>query len=439
MALTAQQLYNLISQAAKSKGVNIPEGDKRKLVATAFGESGARVDAFNGANSNGSWDAGLWQINSIHGYDKNRLLSDPAYNAAAAVDVYAGQGLDAWVVYNTGKYEQYMPQANAVKGATGDVPTGQQGITAQDAYGIQQAWQGNAPGYTGQQPQVSTQDALAAYGFTQSVIDTIPELKGVFNSAVQQGWDENRFANAVKDTAWWKSTTETKRAAELMRAQDPATYDQKLGDTRRTMSAMAQQLGITGLSDKELGQLSTWAFEFQWDQTHMQQMLTSYGKLGKNYGGLAGETEQQIKEIAHAYGVPYRQKHVDSVVKGILSGRDTVEGYRQRQVAAAKSMFPSFSDQIDAGMTMLDIADPYIQQMASTLEIPAGDLNLNTKLVKKALQARNDKGQPQPKQLWEFEQDLRKDARFDKTKGAAEEASALIAQVGSDWGFLGNG
>lgn len=59
------------------------------------GESGGRVSATN-TNTNGTVDRGIFQINSSHGYDPQRLLTDPLYNARAAVSIFKSQGLQAW-------------------------------------------------------------------------------------------------------------------------------------------------------------------------------------------------------------------------------------------------------------------------------------------------------------------------------------------------------
>jgi hypothetical protein len=74
-------------------------------------ESGGRADAFNGSNSNGTNDAGLMQINSIHvtsgliGY-QDRF--NPELNMRAAYAIYNGSGWSAWVAYNNGSYLKYL-------------------------------------------------------------------------------------------------------------------------------------------------------------------------------------------------------------------------------------------------------------------------------------------------------------------------------------------
>ncbi len=64
-------------------------------VAIARCESGLRPDAFNGHNTNGTWDAGLFQVNQIHGISKNDLMN-PYANAGYAYSIYKEQGTNPW-------------------------------------------------------------------------------------------------------------------------------------------------------------------------------------------------------------------------------------------------------------------------------------------------------------------------------------------------------
>jgi hypothetical protein len=82
------------------------------MAAIAMAESSGRVGATN-SNSNGSTDRGLWQINSVHSeFDANRLLTDPLYNAQAAVAIEKSSGLGAWVTYTTGAYKRFLGGKN---------------------------------------------------------------------------------------------------------------------------------------------------------------------------------------------------------------------------------------------------------------------------------------------------------------------------------------
>ena len=77
------------------------------MLAIAQAESGCDPEARNTANSDGSTDTGLLQINSIHGIDPATLI-DPTVNVQAAYRIYQSQGLKAWSVYNNNSYRRYL-------------------------------------------------------------------------------------------------------------------------------------------------------------------------------------------------------------------------------------------------------------------------------------------------------------------------------------------
>ena len=53
-----------------------------------------KTDAVNW-NRNGSWDFGLWQINSVHGYTQEQL-SDHRFNTDVAYKIFKNRGWSAW-------------------------------------------------------------------------------------------------------------------------------------------------------------------------------------------------------------------------------------------------------------------------------------------------------------------------------------------------------
>lgn len=55
---------------------------------------GLRPDAVNW-NSNGSWDAGIFQVNQIHGYTMEQM-KDYKQNIKAAKKIFDGRGWTAW-------------------------------------------------------------------------------------------------------------------------------------------------------------------------------------------------------------------------------------------------------------------------------------------------------------------------------------------------------
>ena len=119
MALTPQQI------AGYAKAAGFPQNEIPTAVAVALAESGGNPAAVNRANTNGSVDYGLFQINTVHG----PLLTqgdkfDPAANARMAFTVWsrAGNKWTPWSVYKSGSYRAFMPQGTL--GAASPAPVG---------------------------------------------------------------------------------------------------------------------------------------------------------------------------------------------------------------------------------------------------------------------------------------------------------------------------
>lgn len=87
------------------------EWDVRTAVAVMHAESGCDPSAYNPANTDGTNDAGLFQINSIH-VDSGLIGSDERFdivaNVRAAFAIYRGSGWRAWSAYNAGKHLKFM-------------------------------------------------------------------------------------------------------------------------------------------------------------------------------------------------------------------------------------------------------------------------------------------------------------------------------------------
>lgn len=124
--LSREQLAGYLRQA----------GFKENLIPTMVGigtaESSLNPRAFNPNVDTGDQSYGIFQINMLGGMGperreqfgirSNEELFDPLTNAKAAKAIYDQQGLGAWSVYNSGAYEQYVPQMDQIPYSPGNPP-----------------------------------------------------------------------------------------------------------------------------------------------------------------------------------------------------------------------------------------------------------------------------------------------------------------------------
>lgn len=116
-----------ITRIAKTAG--IPEKHIPTMVAIALAESGGNIGArYNPEGNTGEDSYGLWQINmdpryaderlKLFGIDNKKKLFDPVTNAKAAYEIFKQQGFNAWTVYRTGKYRDFLPAAKKAASAS---------------------------------------------------------------------------------------------------------------------------------------------------------------------------------------------------------------------------------------------------------------------------------------------------------------------------------
>jgi hypothetical protein len=193
-----------------------PQNVANIMAAIAMAESGGRMDAID-HDSNGSTDYGLWQINSVHGYDPTQLLNNALYNAKAAVAVFKSQGLGAWVTYNTGAYLAYLPGASRATVKNGVTrPGGDTSGTESSVAALLDAYQSSLA-----RPDPSTIVTTASMG---PIATLTAQVQGaVTRKQAEQAISDSGIGGAINSTvdflgfvAWFFSPENMLRVVEFL-------------------------------------------------------------------------------------------------------------------------------------------------------------------------------------------------------------------------------
>jgi hypothetical protein len=291
---------------------------------------------------------------------------------------------------------------------------------------------------------ISVDEALSSYGFVYTLANNVPDLKDLLNQAITGGWTAEKLTAQIESSPWWNQHADTVRDLVTTQYTDPATYQQNLANAKNVIGLKARQLGryyddniLTGLA------LETLVTNPTFDDGPLSELITVRTGLRGNMQdgireGQAGQLSNHMTQVAQNYGVGYTQQFVDDWTNKIEMGFDTLDGFESVMRARAKAAFPQFAAQIDAGMTLRDVADPYISTYAQTLEVPETQVTLNDTYIKKALAQTGQDGVTQSSMpLWQFQRMLKDDPRYDHTQQAKDDAYATLNKVGRDWGFVG--
>lgn len=288
------------------------------------------------------------------------------------------------------------------------------------------------------------QQMAANYGFALAFMKSDKELWALFQQAVKKTWEPNMFVAKLRATNWFKKTSAPVRNAIMQQAADPASYKanvDKLAATLRDTWGKAYGLNQDAYTTKWINGWATTAYRMGWSEAeaadHMSASL-NYQQLlhRKDLGGTFAETREQLDSLVANFGVDLGDKWKASQIEKVMEGDTTIGGVQDMVRDYAKQQYGAFADQLEAGKTMTEIADPYVQKVSDLLELNPNDVGLKDSLVQKALTMKDPQGKPAAMNLNEFANTVRADNRWQYTANAKEQVAGVTTQLLQSFGLV---
>lgn len=287
--------------------------------------------------------------------------------------------------------------------------------------------------------KLSPEELAAEYGWAYGFLKSNKELRGLFDEAVDGSWSADKFQAKLRDTEWWKKNSDTMRKAQAEKQTDPATYNAKVGAVKIQVMQLAAEMGAA-IPENKLGKIVEQVITTGLDEAGLRNVLGAYigfQKNGSTLNGDAGQYENMIRQFAYTNGVSLDKQSIKNQAQLIARGMATEQDFKNQITNQAISLYPGYAQQLQAGQTMMDIASPYMQMMSEDLEIPFTDVTLTDPLIKRALNGVNSQGKPVGLDQTSFQQLIRNDPRWRKTKNAQDGAMATGLKVLKDMGMIG--
>lgn len=293
--------------------------------------------------------------------------------------------------------------------------------------------------------KLSEKKMSAQYGFALAFLNSDPEIKALFKKAVKNTWTPDMFAARLRASKWFQTHSASVRNAIMMQTSDPKSYkenvDKMYAQVRDAWGKTYGMGAVSGIDDADFRKWGETAFRMGWTEDqlldHMgsainyQQVMTS-----NSLGGTAAEARAQMRALIQNYGVDPGDTWMGQNLKRVVTGDDTFEGIQARIRDMAKSQYAAFADQIEAGQTVAEIADPYRQKMADLLELNPNDLSLKDSTIQNALTMKDPQGLPVAQSLADFANTVRKDTRWQYTTNAKTQVAEVGSQLLRSFGLV---
>lgn len=218
--------------------------------------------------------------------------------------------------------------------------------------------------------------AKTQYGWVVDLYDAIPELQKIVDQAVSLKYPKDKFLNAVRSTAWWKTTEAKERAFTEETVSDPATQKTNIESKRLELSKIIAKQGYT-LPESVLANLAIQAYKYGWDTNETERYvgaeLLKTGATGTSATPSAAITggidARSVRALAKNYGLKLSDSDVEMYTKGLVGKTMTLEQITENMRMDAENLYPSLTKQLAAGRTVAQATAAYRTLAATTLDI----------------------------------------------------------------------
>jgi hypothetical protein len=284
--------------------------------------------------------------------------------------------------------------------------------------------------------QLNPEELAAEYGWTYSFLNSVPDLKKLFSEYVSQNWTQDKFTAELKNTNWWKTNSDTMREVQAQKATDPATWAANLAASKIQVQQLAAEMGAI-IPPNKLSMIAEQALSLNMDEGHLRNVLGGYINFtsNKTLNGEAGQYENSIKQYAYTQGVSLDDQTIKNQAALIGRRLATEQDFKNQIMQQAISAYPAYKAQLEGGQTMMDVANPYIQVMAQTLEMNPKSISLQDPMIKQALNGVNADGKPTGMDQTTFLSRLKSDPRWNATQAAQNQVMNVGRTVLQQMGF----
>ena len=294
--------------------------------------------------------------------------------------------------------------------------------------------------------QLSREELAAQYQSVVGIIYSVPELQGLFEQALDEGWTPTRLQSAVQNSNWFRDNSESARIAWAQEQTGGADWQQSLNDAQRAVQARARQIGASITPEQAAALARRFIYE-NWgsegrggllDEALAQDIRGIPDSRGvANLRGQAGDLQQSLRSLATANGVFLTDNWYQSVAQSVAMGLSSAEDWERDVREQAASYWPVYADKIRAGVNVYDLASPYIRTMAQEFEIDPSQITLENPYIRQALTGMDEQGNPTTTNLWDFQKKLRQDPRWQNTAKAQNEVTSTVGRIMQMFGFMG--
>jgi len=217
---------------------------------------------------------------------------------------------------------------------------------------------------------MSLEDWIAtAYGHWAYLLEH-PEMGPKIREWANSRAGEGIIRRELAATQWWQTTYQNQRTFDSRFAEDSTTVQREIDAEIQNMRQIVSQIGGF-LDDATLAQLARQSLRDGLRPDEIVRFI--YLELRKGTDPTesmrSGIIGQSLRNIARQYALPLSDESLDTWVSRIARNEYLMDDFQNYARRNAIGLFPSLAADLERGLTVETLVDPFRELAARTLEI----------------------------------------------------------------------
>jgi hypothetical protein len=278
------------------------------------------------------------------------------------------------------------------------------------------------------------------------------ELRRLFEKAVRSD-DLDGFMDDIYQSKWWNDPEKSgswKQAFRLEFSKDKTAWNDSLDEAKQVIKDQAKAMYDLVVPEAILDQIARrflyegWSKNENrglrvWLASQLDEQQAAEDSTFKP-GGMLVDAERTLRDAARGYGVYRPENWFTDTAEKILNpdSNFTDDDAWNELISEAESLYPVFQGKLSKDRSVRDVAAGYIGSLARYLEINDPEMiELDDPLLQRAFTNIDQSNNPSLMPLWQFNQEIKKDARWQYTSNALNTYSQIGSDLARMMGFVG--
>jgi len=202
-----------------------------------------------------------------------------------------------------------------------------------------------------------------------------PEVGPTLLKAAKENYGVQKLRTELQKLEWWRTSSDATRLFDAETMSDPATQQARIEQRKNQIRELVSALGGQ-LADNQITELATNSLRFGMDERQVGFAVGAEIRKSSSPTDLQmGLIGRELRDTVSRFGIQLADPSINDWAGKIATGEMNMQDFDNYARQQAISLFPSLQRDIERGLDVRTIADPYAQHASRVLGINSNQVD----------------------------------------------------------------